>query len=132
MCTYFQAYRRGMGGNSSLWAWHAYADGKYNNTGRLKRFLNAIGSTPVVWLTEQGAYRRQSTASGTTARFSEAQANKDLRWMLNELLNAAQGRVKGFFYYQWQGEPKFDTGLVNRGPSNSPRGVYRIYRAATR
>ena len=86
----------------------------------------------MVWLTEQGAYRRQTSTGGTTARFSEADANKDLRWMLNELLNAAQGRVKGFFYYQWQGEPKFDTGLVNRGPSNSPRGVYRIYRAATR
>jgi hypothetical protein len=120
---YLAQYRAGMGKyrpNVEAWAWHAYTDMKRRANARtrsgawsiLRRFMRATAvQGKNIWLTEQGSlFRRDNQPTGLSA----ATAAMNVRCLLKDAAGYST-RVKKIFYYQWKGEPKWDSGLKTPG-----------------
>jgi hypothetical protein len=138
--SYFDAYNAGRRKRAKIWAYHAYNAAKRSNDSSLFReFLrrtckcggnDPYNSGPPVWLTEQGAFRYQSTMEPGEPRVDKLkrtplQANADAEFLLR--LPGIGRRIKRFYWYSWKGDLNFDTGLLNRKNERNPDGTPKDY-----
>jgi hypothetical protein len=124
--SYLDDYKRGLGHNARIWAWHAYTAGRTKSANRLRAFLNATRSSSKVWLTEQGAivsWRARPTP------LDAAEANARLRYLMDELPMVST-RIRRFYAYQWSGSTDFDAGLIDFR-TGLRRGLYTVVKNRT-
>jgi YD repeat-containing protein len=176
---YLTQYLKGLEGKTPYrWAWHAYHDGAHAGetryTGRrrakwwtaFKTFQGRLDKAmklkksrypePDIWLTEQGVVLAEG--GFTTPSWGTGRAGRTIKAYVNEgnySLTEVKGpsghpQVKRFFYYNAEGNPQFDSGLLEasvmpnvkleggrmvpagrRHPARAPRELFNIYRKMT-
>jgi hypothetical protein len=132
---YLQQYELGVYGFSSslnylkligVWAIHLHSSVQYRSGGPtagsqsfVKQFMMATSPQTKLWITEVGAFTKVNTSKGSldyTAHPGWTNVT------LQNIINTAQSwpRITRVYYYQWRGDPIWDSGLVDRYPTTDP------------
>lgn len=127
---YIRQYRDGMGHTPTTWAWHAYDDTnqrvtKHRNGSmetrladrwkRYKAFEKAIrrpDNKPDIFITEVGVVRQITDRNGVVKKPLAGRVDAAMECLVGELPNLSP-RIKRFYYYQYVGNARHDSGLVN-------------------
>lgn len=112
--SYLRDYRQGTGRSPDIWAWHAYGSGVRRRHSRLTSLLRRTRPSSLIWLTEQGGVYRYVNRTRTVVTQSPPKPNNDLNYLLANIANGLDDRIRRFNYYHWKGDDNFDAGLISR------------------